>query len=42
MMLEVKDLSKTYKDVQALNHVHLTLKEGVYALLGLMVLENQH
>lgn len=34
MMLEVKDLSKTYKDVQALNHVHLTLKEGVYALLG--------
>ena len=33
-MLEVKDLSKTYRDVQALNHVSFTLKEGVYALLG--------
>lgn len=33
-MLEVKDLSKTYKDVQALNHVNLQLEKGVYALLG--------
>ena len=40
-MLEVKDLSKTYRDVQALNHVSFTLKEGVYALLGQMVQENR-
>lgn len=33
-MLEVKDLSKKYKDVQALNHVNLQLEKGVYALLG--------
>lgn len=33
-MLEVRDLSKTYKDVEALSHVHFQLEEGVYALLG--------
>ena len=33
-MLEVKDLSKAYKNVQALNHVNFHLKEGIYALLG--------
>lgn len=33
-MLEVIDLSKKYKDVQALNHVNLQLEKGVYALLG--------
>lgn len=33
-MLEVKDLSKTYKEVVALNHVNFQLKDGVYALLG--------
>lgn len=33
-MLEVKDISKTYKEVYALNHVSFELKEGIYALLG--------
>ena len=33
-MLEGKDLSKAYKNVQALNHVNFHLKEGIYALLG--------
>ncbi|WP_028041878.1 ABC transporter ATP-binding protein [Candidatus Stoquefichus massiliensis] len=33
-MLEVKDLSKQYKDVLALNQVSFRLEEGIYALLG--------
>ena len=31
-MLEVKDLSKAYKNVQALNHVNFHLKEAPYML----------
>lgn len=33
-MLEIKDISKSYKDVHALKHVHLNLDDGIYALLG--------
>ncbi|MDE6953115.1 MAG: ATP-binding cassette domain-containing protein [Erysipelotrichales bacterium] len=33
-MLEIKDISKSYKDVQALKNINLTLENGVYALLG--------
>lgn len=33
-MLEMKNVSKRYKDVRALNNVNLTLKAGIYALLG--------
>lgn len=33
-MLEIKNVSKIYKDVQALSHIHLQLENGIYALLG--------
>lgn len=33
-MLELKDISKSYKDKQALDGVSLTLTEGIYGLLG--------
>lgn len=33
-MLEIKNLSKSYKDIQALKNVSFELKEGVYAILG--------
>lgn len=33
-MLEIKNVSKAYKDVQALSHVSLQLENGIYALLG--------
>lgn len=33
-MLELKDISKRYKDKQALDSVSLTLMEGIYGLLG--------
>ena len=33
-MLEIKNVSKTYKDVKALNQLNLTFEKGVYALLG--------
>jgi len=34
MMLEIKSITKKYKDVYALYQVDLTLKKGIYALLG--------
>ena len=33
-MLEIKNLSKSYKDVKALQHINITLDNGVYAILG--------
>lgn len=33
-MLEMRNVSKTYKDIQALKNVNLILENGVYALLG--------
>lgn len=33
-MLTIKNICKSYKHVQALQHVNLELKEGIYALLG--------
>ncbi len=33
-VLEIKNISKRYGKVQALDHVELMLKDGVYALLG--------
>lgn len=33
-MLEIKNITKTYKDVTALNHVSFQIDKGVYALLG--------
>lgn len=33
-MLEMRNVSKTYKDVQALKYINLTLEKGVHALLG--------
>lgn len=33
-MLTIKNISKSYKNNQALQHVNLEIKEGVYALLG--------
>lgn len=33
-MLELTNVTKCYHDVKALDHVTLTLEEGIYALLG--------
>ena len=33
-MLEIQHVTKSYKDQVVLNDVTLTLKEGIYALLG--------
>ncbi|MEG0367281.1 MAG: ATP-binding cassette domain-containing protein, partial [Coprobacillus sp.] len=33
-MLEIKNISKSYKDNLALDKLNLTLEEGIYALLG--------
>ncbi len=33
-MLEIKDVTKKYKDVLALDHIHLRIDKGIYALLG--------
>ena len=33
-MLEIKDVTKEYKDVVALDHVNLQMDKGIYALLG--------
>lgn len=33
-MLELKNVTKSYRDVLALDHVCFTLEEGIYALLG--------
>ena len=32
--LEIKDVSKSYKEVKALNHINLEFENGVYGLLG--------
>lgn len=33
-MLEIRELTKTYGDKVALNHMNLELKEGIYGILG--------
>ena len=33
-MLEVKNVTKQYKDVKALENIHLQIDKGIYALLG--------
>ena len=32
--MEIKDVSKSYKEVKALNHINLEFENGVYGLLG--------
>ena len=34
MMLEIKELSKSYQDIKALDQVDLKIENGIYALLG--------
>lgn len=33
-MLEIKNITKTYKDVMALDHISFQMNKGIYALLG--------
>ena len=34
MKIEIQDVTKSYGDVKALDHVNLCLENGIYALLG--------
>ncbi|WP_157777200.1 hypothetical protein [Erysipelothrix larvae] len=40
-ILELKNITKRYGETIALNKISLSLDEGVYALLGHMVLGNR-
>ncbi len=43
MKIEVKQLTKVYKDKKALNNISFSLEEPkIYGLLGRMVQEKQH
>ena len=42
MELEVNNLTKEFGSFTAVNHLNITMRNGVYGLLGVMVQVKQH